>query len=60
MATLDRMTTTLQTLPIPKIIEDNEKIDPFIEKLESVEDTAKTQKNVIMTMKSQRSDEDSN
>ena len=60
MATLGHMTTTLQTLPIPKIIEDNEKIDPFIEKLESVEDTAKTQKNVIMTMKSQRSDEDSN
>lgn len=59
--TLDLMTTTLQTLPIPKIIKNNEKISPFIKKLESVEDAAKTQKNIIITMKSKRSDdEDSN
>jgi len=57
---LDQMTTTLQTLPIPKIVEDNKKVDPFIEKLGSIENTAKTQKNIIMTMKSQGSDEDSN
>jgi hypothetical protein len=59
--TLDQMTTTLQTLPIPIIIKDNEKISHFIKKLESVEDAAKIQKNIIITMKSKRSDdEDSN
>jgi len=56
--TLDLMTTTLQTLPIPKIIKNNEKISPFIKKLESVEDAAKTQKNIIITMKSKRSDDE--
>lgn len=56
---LARMITTLQTLPIPKILEDDEKIDPFIEKLEDVEGIAKTQKDVITTMKLQRSDENS-
>lgn len=60
LVTLDRMITTLQTLPIPKILEDDEKIDPFIEKLENVENIAKTQKDVITTMKPQRSDENSN
>ena len=55
---LDLMTTTLQTLPIPKIIKNNEKISPFIKKLESVEDAAKTQKNIIITMKSKRSDDE--
>lgn len=56
--TLDLMTTTLQTLPIPKIIKNNEKISPFIKKLENVEDAAKTQKNIIITMKSKRSDDE--
>ena len=60
LVTLDRMTTTLQTLPIPKILEDDEKIGPFIEKLENVENIAKTQKDIITTMKPQRSNENSN
>lgn len=60
LATLDRMATTLQTLPIPKIIEADEKIDPFVEKLENVENIAQTQKNIITTMKSQRSGENTN
>lgn len=60
LVTLDRMTTTLQTLPIPKILEDDEKIDTFIEKLENVENIVKTQKDVIITMKPQRSGENSN
>jgi len=48
---LDQMTTALQTLPIPKILEDVEKTDPFIEKLENVENIAKTQKGIIVKMK---------
>lgn len=53
---LDSMASTINTLPIPKIIEKEEKIDIFIEKLGNVENAAKTQKSVINTMRTQRSD----
>jgi len=56
LSDLDRIATTIQTLPIPKIIEAKEKMDLFIEKLENVENTAKTQKDVLSTMKTRRSD----
>jgi hypothetical protein len=51
---LDRMATTLQTLPLPKIIEKTEKIDSFIEKLDIVEKNAKMQTNILNKMKAPR------
>ena len=56
LSDLDRMTTTILTLPIPKIIEVKEKTDLFIEKLENVENTAKTQKDILSKMKVRGSD----
>jgi len=56
LSDLDRIVTTIQTLPIPKIIEVKEKTDLFIEKLENVENTAKTQKDILSTMKTRGSD----
>lgn len=53
---LDSMASTINTLPIPKIIEKEEKIDIFTEKLGNVENAAKTQKSVINKMRTQRSD----
>lgn len=55
LSDLDGMVATIQTLPIPKIIEAKEKMDSFIEKLENVENTAKTQKDILSTIKTQRS-----
>lgn len=49
---LDGIASTINTLPIPKIIEQDEKIDLFIEKLGDIEAVAKTQKRVISTMRS--------
>ncbi|GAI53225.1 unnamed protein product, partial [marine sediment metagenome] len=56
LSDLDRIAATIQTLPIPKIIEAKEKKDSFIEKLKIVENTAKTQKDILSTMKTRRSD----
>ena len=56
LSDLDRIAATIQTLPIPKIIEAKEKKDSFIEKLKIVENTAKTQKDILSTMKTWRSD----
>lgn len=48
---LDTIATTIDTLPIRKIVEKEEKIDSFIEKLENIISAAKTQKEVISKMR---------
>ncbi|MCD6099164.1 MAG: hypothetical protein J7K33_01120 [Candidatus Marinimicrobia bacterium] len=55
LSELETMATTIQTLPIPKILEEETKIEHFIERLENIENLARTQKEVINTMRVQRS-----